>query len=157
MTVSRRIFLVGLAGVTLASCGRLQDSRLNPRNWFGRSRVNRVKLSPQELAAVDTRGIVDQILTLAIEPTKGGAIIRATGVPSVQGYFDGELVPVTRENADPAELVYVFRIAGPWGEKRVSTQESREVVVAVFLSNIKLEGIRRITVEAAQNARTLSR
>jgi len=157
MTVSRRIFLVGLAGA-VASCGRLKDTKLNPRNWFGRSRANRVRLSPDQLAEVaDTRGVVDQILTLAIEPTKGGAIIRATGVPPVQGYFDGELVPVTLENADPSELVYVFRIAGPWGEKRVSTQASREVVVAVFLSNIKLEGIRRITVEAAQNSRTLSR
>ncbi|MEO8531565.1 MAG: hypothetical protein ABI459_10090 [Deltaproteobacteria bacterium] len=157
MTVSRRIFLVGLAGATLASCGRIKDTKLNPRNWFGKSSARRVKLSPEELAAVDNRGIVEQISTLSIEPTKGGAIIRATGVPPVQGYFDGELVPVTLENADPAELVYVFRVDGPWGEKRASSQASREVVVAVFLSNIKLEGIRRITVQTAQNSRTLSR
>jgi hypothetical protein len=156
---TRRALLLGMVSTAaLAGCGRIGESKLNPRNWFRRSRRNRVTLSPEALAeAADGRGVVDQVISATIEPVHGGAILRATGLPPVQGFFDGELVPVVVDGGDPSVLVYVFRIAGPWGEGQVSTQVSREVIVAKFLSLNTLEGVREIRIEGERNSQILNR
>ena len=154
---TRRALLIGMTAA-LASCGSFRTSRLNPRNWFGGSRARGVSLDAQARAeAADGRPVVDQITDLTIEPVQSGAILRATGLPPQQGHYDGELVEVTPPDGDPGTLIYVFRLAGPWGPSRVSTPQSREVVVAEYLTHRKLAGVRRIVVEAERNSRTLSR
>jgi hypothetical protein len=137
----------------LASCGGFRDSRLNPFNWFGRSE----EAEKVALPAVpeDPRGLVATVLTLKVEETAGGAIVRATGLPPTQGFWDAELVaqPVD-ENG---RLVLEFRIFPPIERKPVSTQQSREVVVAIFLSNIKLGQVTEIIVQGETNARSTRR
>jgi hypothetical protein len=155
----RTLFLSLLVVTVLADCARLKDSKLNPFNWFKRSeQVEQTLIPPEALAArFDYRDVVDQVLSMSVEQTPGGAILRATGLPPVQGYFDGELVlqPVTEETQ--GVLVYQFKVHAPYTTTRVSTERSRIVVVALNLTAQKLEGVREIRVEGIRNARSVRR
>lgn len=136
--------------VVLGAC----QSRLNPFNWFGRSApVETVLITEAE--AADPRALVDEVLSLSIEPFPGGAIIRAEGRSAVQGYWDAELVP--RPIEKEGVQVYDFRILPPITATDVNTPRSRQVAVAVSLSDIKLEGINQIIVQGARNARAVRR
>jgi hypothetical protein len=143
------------ATMLLASCGAVSNSRLNPFNWFGNSPEGAVVVVSGETGEiVDQRPLVATVTEMAIEQMPGGVIIRATGLPPTQGHWDAELV------ARPVEdgvLVYDFRLVPPPSPASVSTPQSREVIVASFLSTIKLEGVRQITVQGASNARTSRR
>lgn len=136
------------AVMLLTACGAIRDSRLNPRNWFGRSQ-------PADIVVVevapDPRPLVDQVLSMVVEPYPGGAIIRATGLPPTQGYWEAELEPLPID--ENGVLVYEFRVFPPIVDRRSGTQQSREVTVATALSDIKLQGITRIVVQGALNAR----
>lgn len=103
----------------------------------------------------EIRPLMPQIAAFAVEPTPGGAIIRATGLPPQQGHWDGALVPVAQP--DPSVLAYEFRASPPPAPTRVSTERSRYVDVAVFVDNNALAGIREIRVAAAENARAARR
>lgn len=103
----------------------------------------------------ETRPLMPQIAALAVEPTPGGAILRATGLPPQQGYWDGALLPVAQP--DPSVLAYEFRALPPATPTRVSTDRSRYVDVAVYVANDALAGIREIRVSAAENARAARR
>lgn len=139
--------------VALAGCGGMRDSKLNPFNWFGRSEeVQKVALPK---APQDRRGLVQQVLTLNVEETSGGAIIRATGLPPTQGYWDAELVALPLDES--GRLVLEFRIFPPIEKANVGTPPSREVTVALFLTNYKLSQIREIVVQGETNARAARR
>lgn len=139
------------ATLVLGAC----STRLNPFNWFGGSTetVQTGIAAPEK--AEDPRPLVDQVIFMAVEPMQGGAIVRATGLPPTQGYWSAELVP--RDLDENGVLVYDFRIIGPLTQADVSTQASREVQVAAFLTTFRLQEIRQITVQAAQNARSSRR
>lgn len=152
MSLSRRHLALGL-GLALAGCGRLRESKLNPRNWFRKSEPRETIVLPGE--KVDTRGLVDAVLSLAVEPMPGGAIVRARGQLPVQGYWKAELVaqPLTENGS----LVYEFRIFPPPGKTDVNTPQSRQVDVAIFISDVKLQDVREIVVQGATNARASQR
>lgn len=142
------------AVLALGACGSIGKSRLNPFNWFGRSTESTTTVSaPGELPA-DQRQLVAQVTDLTVERMPGGVIIRATGLPPTQGFWDAELVARPVEDG---KIIYDFRVFPPVEQSAVSTVQSREVIVATFLSNIKLEGIRQITVQGANNARSSRR
>lgn len=142
------------AVLVLTSCAAIRSSRLNPLNWFGRSQEARVVAAGGAVAA-DSRPLVEQVLTLVIEPTPQGALVRATGLSPMQGYYDAELV--ARPVDENGVLVYDFRIKPPPEPKPVGTQRTREVTVAAALSNIALESISEIVVQGAGNARSSRR
>ncbi|MFN3938033.1 MAG: hypothetical protein ACK4KW_10670 [Gemmobacter sp.] len=149
----RKGLIAGLAAMlVLTGCATVRESRLNPLNWFGRSQA-----APAVPGArADGRVLVDEVTFLAIERTNNGAIVRATGLPPTQGWWDGALERDLTEDR-PGEIVYRFVLKPPPESLRVSTPQSREVTVAVWLSDIRLEDVRRITVSGARNARTVSR
>ncbi len=139
--------------MVLAGCGGFRDSRLNPFNWFGRSQeVEKVALPT---APQDRRALVQQVVTLHVEEVSGGAIVRATGLPPTQGYWDAELVPQPVD--ENGRLVLDFRVFPPVETMRAGTPPSREVVVALYLSNYKLDSIREIVVQGETNARAARR
>lgn len=138
----------------LAGCGAVSDSRLNPLNWFGRS--EKVEPVITEVAG-DPRPLVTQIIDLRLERVPGGAIIRATGLPERQGFFDGELVAANRGVPEDGILGYQFRVSAPEGATAPGTPQSREMIVGLFVSDQTLAGVRRIQVNAAQNALAVSR
>lgn len=137
----------------LAGCGGFRDSGLNPLNWFGQSQPKETIVLPEE--AQDTRGLVDTVLTLVVEPIPGGAIVRARGQTPTQGWWQAELVPLPVD--DRGTLVFEFRLLPPNADTRTSTPQSRQIDVAIFVSNIKLEPVREIVVQGASNARSARR
>jgi hypothetical protein len=152
MPVSRRFVVLGL-GLALAGCGRIGQSKLNPFNWFKKSQPRETIVLPGE--KTDPRGLVDTVLSMQVEPIPGGAIVRARGVNPTQGYWDAELV--ARDIDENGVLVYEFRLLPPLGRADVNTQRSREIDVAIYISDVKLENVREIVVQGATNARSARR
>ena len=146
------IATIMLSAVLLTGCA----TKFNPLNWFKRSTNETVQqVAPDQV--LDNRGLVDQVTSLQIEKTYGGAIIHVVGLPPSQGYWDAELVAQNDEKPVNGVLTYNFRIDQPYEFKRASTPVSREVVVGHFVSNIKLKNVTSIRVLGAQNARTSRR
>lgn len=142
------------AVMVLTSCGGIRESRLNPLNWFGGSR----EAQADEFgvpAKIEARPLVDQVVSMSIEQTPYGAIVRATGLSPSQGYYDAELV--ARPLDENGVLVYDFRMMPPPGPTPAGAPRTREVTVAAHLSKIKLASISEIVVQGAQNARSSRR
>jgi len=152
MPVSRRLFVVSMAAA-LAGCGGIRNSRLNPFNWFGKSEPRETIVLPGERQ--DPRPLVDAVLSMNVEPMPGGAIVRARGQTPSQGWWKAELVPLP---IDPnGVLVYEFRLLPPITPTDVNTPQSRQVDVAIYISDIRLERVREIVVQGASNARAARR
>ncbi len=152
MPVSRRHVVLGLA-VAVAGCAGVRRSKLNPFNWFKKSEPRETIVLPDEKS--DPRPLVDTVLSMAVEPIPGGAVVRARGVTPTQGWWNAELVP--QDLDDKGVLVYEFRLLPPAGRPDVNTQQSREIDVAIYLSDTKLEPVREIVVQGARNARSARR
>ena len=138
----------------LGACGSAPRTWYNPFGWFGGSKEVPATLVQDIGTPEDPRPLIDQVLSLTVEAIPGGAIIRATGLPPTQGFWAGELI---EEPIVDGRLVYRFVIVPPPVPSRVSTQQSREIIVATSVSQIKLEGIREIVVQGANNARSSRR
>jgi len=140
----------------LAGCSGVRDSRLNPFNWFGRSKEQKVAVV-QDLPQADTHALVAQIIALKIDRLPGGAIIRAVGLPETQGYWEARLKPLNNEKPDKGTLAYEFRLFPPTHPEAAGNKRSREVLVGRFVSTQTLAGVRRITLIARTNRRTARR
>lgn len=147
--------------LVLAGCGGFRESRLNPFNWFGGSDARQSTVAEGSIVVPqDPRPLVDQVTSMAVEQAPGGAIVRATGLPPTQGFWDGELVRVETadaEDPDPTVIVFDFRLAPPPYIARQGNPPSREVEVATFLTNNALDGVTRIVVRGARTERVSRR
>lgn len=148
-----RPLLVITVVAALAGCGGMRDSKLNPFNWFKKSELRETIVLPEGQA--DRRPLVEAVLDLKVEPIPGGAIVRARGRTPTQGWWQAELVPVDVE--DSGILVYEFRLLPPVTRTDVNTPQSRELDVAIYVSDYKLEFLREIVVQGAGNALTSRR
>jgi hypothetical protein len=144
-----RALIVLLLCLGLAACG----SRLNPINWFGGDREERIRVEQAETSA-DPRPLVAEITALSIEPTTSGAILTATALTERTGYWQPALVEA--ERGDGA-VVYEFRAAPPPPGATAGPQATRQIVVATTLGRRDLETLRSITVRGRANQRTVSR
>ena len=146
--MGKTAFLLASA-LALASCG---GTGQGPFSWFGRpAETDAAALG----TSVDPRPLIDRVEDLAVLPTSDGAVLRATGIAPVQGFWNGALVPV--ETGQASVLAYAFRAEPPAAPDRVSTERSREVTVAVELSADALAGIREIRVTGARNSQIVRR
>jgi hypothetical protein len=141
--------------MTLSACGGFRQSKLNPFNWFGRSQAVAVVPLVSGDKAADPRPLVQQVVSMSVDPVPEGVIVRATGLPPTQGYWKGELVALPLD--DKGRQVFEFRLAPPPEPTRVSTEFSREVTVGAFVSNLKLSSINEIVVQGETNARSSRR
>jgi hypothetical protein len=142
------ILAVLILATALPGCARLRESRFNPLNWFGPGReaeVVELYVRPE-----DPRALVAQVTLLKVEPYPGGAIVRATGVPPTQGYWEAELVAQPLD--ENGQLVYEFRVFPPRVPAVAGTPYSRQITVAAAISNIALQGVGTIVVQGAGNA-----
>lgn len=139
-----------LIAAALAGCGAGQ-SRLNPLNWFGSDQEQRIAAARAE----PVRPVVDQVVSLEVAPTTGGAIVSTVGLPPTQGYWEAELVRVATD--DPSLLLLDFAILPPLAPQPVGTQPSREVLAGTRFTTQELAGIRTIAVQGLSNRRSVSR
>jgi hypothetical protein len=137
----------------LAGCGGFRESRLNPFNWFGRSAPRETIVLPTDRK--DPRPLVEAVLSMSVEPIPGGAIVRARGQTPTQGWWQAELVPLDID--ENGVLVYEFRLLPPVTNADVNTPQSRQVDVAIYISDIRLERVNEIVVQGATNARSARR
>ncbi|MEO0861695.1 MAG: hypothetical protein AAFY65_13870 [Pseudomonadota bacterium] len=137
--------------VAVAGCGGVEGSRLNPLNWFGASSSDPISRAQ----AAPTRPVIDQVLSLKVDPTPNGAIISTVGLPPTQGFWEAELARLPTD--DPSVLLFEFRILPPLERLPAGTQPSREVLAGTRVSTRDLEGIRTISVQGAQNRRSVRR
>lgn len=147
---------IALSAALLAgACGSVSGSKYNPMNW-GRSSEGPATLAPEEgYVTIDTfRDLVAEVTTMSVVRTNGGVIVHATGLPQTQGYFEAELVALNDEKPLNGTLTYEFRVAPPLEQSRVSTEVSRDIVVAHVISNIKLRDVRQIKIVSATNSRS---
>lgn len=165
-----RILLSALliSTLTLAGCGSIRNSRINPFNWFGNSRAEAL---PAEVTnpllplrnrfrrpeAVYFGTPVDTIKDLSIERVAGGALVRVKGIAATQGSYEVKLVPENDGEPVKGVLTLTLKAQVPNSKNRISTEASREVNTAHFLSDNDLEGARTIRVLGARNARSSRR
>ncbi|SFR47968.1 hypothetical protein [Litoreibacter janthinus] len=152
--MTRTILAILAISLTVTACGRIRDSRINPFNWFGRDRAEQSVVADEALLR-DPRPFVAEVLSLKVEPTPEGAIIRAVGLPGLQGYWNAELLEVDRD--DLSTLTYEFRVTPPPYQTRQSTQRSREIFVGKAVSTTRLNKVRTITVIGQTNRRAVRR
>lgn len=127
--------------VALGGCGRKpKDDPMMP--------------SAEELAARDKRPLVAQVTNLTFDRYPGGVILRATGLPPDQGWWDADLV--SRGVDANGVQTYDFRVSPPDAASSANTVQSRQITAAVSISDIKLQSIRRIVVQGASNALTVT-
>lgn len=136
--------------VSLAGCG---ESRLNPLNWFGGEREQRITVTDVG-RPTDPRPLVEEITSLAIEPTTSGAILTATAATAATGYWQPGLVFVERSDG---AAVFEFRAAPPAPGTVAGPASTRSIVAAAALGRDDLENLRSVTVIARTNRRTVER
>lgn len=148
-------YLIVALGLAVSGCSSVSESNYNPMNW-GQSEDLAPSLAPEDGYVVleDNRNLIAQITNLTVVNAQGGVIVHATGLPPTQGYFNAELFPRNEEKPEGGALVYEFRVLEPIRQQRVSSEVSREVIVAHFISNAKLQGVNEIKVVATQNSRS---
>ncbi len=144
----------------VSACGSF-SSRINPFNW-GRhaSAPQEDTLTPKGgYPAMEPTGpLVPKVTALKVERTPTGAIVRATGLPPYQGYWDGSLAATNDGEPDQnGVMTYRFILKPPPAPTNASTAASREVSVGAYLSASKLRRIRQIVVEAQSNRMTARR
>jgi hypothetical protein len=135
----------------LAACG---ESRLNPMNWFGGEREERITVTEVERPA-DPRPLVAEVTSLAIETTTSGAILTATALTETTGYWQPGLVLVAprgghRHLRVPRRPAARRRGRGP--RAHAPDRGRRDA-----LGQGDLQGLRSITVIARTNRRTVER
>jgi len=161
-----------VASLMLAGCGGWRDSRVNPSNWFGKSRSERVEPAEETnpLIPRQTRGVfsrpdpvdnttpITEVTELRVEQTTTGVIIYAEGLASRQGPYEVELRPVTtpEEEADGI-LSLSFRVIYPNRATPVGSEFSRTVRAAYSVNKYEIRGIRTIRVIGQNNQRTTRR
>ncbi len=141
----------------LGACGGVRESRLNPLNWFGRESTETLVPQGGWNRPIDNRALVPVVTDIELTPTSTGALLRATGLPDTQGWWDVELRALNNGRPVDGALVYEFVIAAPRADAAISTEASRLVTAGVAIPASRLSGLRQITVRGATNARTINR
>jgi len=179
--MKRRVFLGLAAAGALAGCGGFRDSRINPRNWFGRSQSRRradAAADPDANPLIPEQGedvglfdairnrrrnapypgtLVAQVADLAVERATGGAIIRVRGLAAQQEVHDVRLVP-DEPDGEPVSGVLGYELRAVHAPLSAgSVARRREVQVAVFVSDKTLKDVREIRVRGVQNERVSRR
>lgn len=148
---------LALLTLTLADCGRIRDSRLNPFNWFGHSRASTAtaELAPGE--AADGRQLISQVTALEVTHMPTGALVRATGLPPTQGWWKAQLVADNHGFPVDGVMTYRFLVFQPPQDEAVSTPQSREISAAAYISTVKLADVTKIVVQGESNSRESGR
>jgi hypothetical protein len=141
----------------LSGCSGFSESRLNPFTWFGDGSDAPDTLVPvEQVLFTDNRPLIPEVTRVEVDPSPGGIILRAVGLPPTEGFWDGELI-VENANPEPVDgvLSFQFRILPPPFTNAPGTPRSREITVGRFITWQELEGVTTLRVVAERNERTV--
>jgi len=142
----KRVLILGLVmGLTLAACGKTD---LNPLRWLSKARKGAVVET--FVPPADPRGLMDKVVGLQIEPVRTGVLVRATGMPPTQGFWDAALVPLPNDGS--GQLVFEFRVFAPTVAASAGTTATRQITAVASVTNFDLTGVTSIEVKGSQNA-----
>ncbi|PVA11805.1 hypothetical protein DC366_02315 [Pelagivirga sediminicola] len=158
------VTLLTISSLTLAGCSGLRESRANPANWFGPSRtVERAApagtaaanpLIPEQSDSIFRRRSeaeryvgtpIYAVENVVVEPSAGGAIVKATGLSLRQGAFDVRLWPENGGVPVDGVLTYTMR-AIQRADTPQGPEQTRRVNAGQFVSRQTLSGLRGVTV-----------
>ena len=175
MPMRSLVTLLTISSLTLAGCSGFSESRVNPANWFGQSRTAE-RSAPAGNAAVNplipekSNSIfrrksdaetyagtpIYAVQTVVVEPSAGGAIVKATGISLQQGAFDVRLLPENGGAPIEGMLTYTMRAI-----QRVDTpqgpEQTRRVSAGQFVSRQTLDEVRGVRVLSQTTTATSSR
>ncbi|MBV1864305.1 MAG: hypothetical protein KUG74_07685 [Rhodobacteraceae bacterium] len=115
-------------------------------------------LNVTQQAAIKHGDMIPIVADVWIEQVKGGAIVRAKGKASRQGYYDVKLLaPGGLKPDEKGVITLEFRAKQPEFWTAASTERAREIIVGRFISQQKLAQTQTIQVLAAQNQITIKR
>ena len=145
------------AALTLAGCGTIRESRINPMNWFGESRQSERPDLGRTSSVIDNRPMVPEVSTLVIERTSSGAIIRAEAVMPTAGWWDPELL--TENFGRPVDGVLTLRFvaAAPREPVAAANAAARTITAVHAINQADLDTIAEIVVTGEGNARRIRR
>ncbi|MEB8386386.1 hypothetical protein OO012_04020 [Rhodobacteraceae bacterium KMM 6894] len=169
------ILFLMVSGLTLSACSGMRDSRANPANWFGGSKVERRAapvaaetfnpLIPEQRESIFRRKseeaaydgtLLYAVEDVSVERSAGGAIIKATGLSLRQGAFDVRLVPENKGEPVDGVLTYAMRAL-----QRTDTpqgpDQTRRVRAGVFITSQMLAKVRAVQVLGQTNTATTRR
>lgn len=163
MTRSSVTIAAAVAGcLTLSACGGGSPSAsgFNPFGWFTKddetagtaAPVRELSLTPKKgfTNYVDPRGLISDVLSVNIDRTPDGAIIRATGRTGATGYFDADLVRVaTGDNV----FVYEFRVRRSEG----TAVNGQVINAAAELTAAEYAFARRVIIRGTNGSLTANR
>jgi hypothetical protein len=144
--------LGGSAGSSAGSSGG--SSGASSGGFFagiGTKREEEVVLE-QRLPRVDNRTLIAVVNEVKVDNFRGGALIKAKGTTSVQGYGDVDLVEVNKGLPDENGVVtYEFKGNKPEAGRTGPTKRANEVYAGNSIPATRLPSVKRILIIAEQN------
>ncbi|QIE42550.1 hypothetical protein G5B39_11775 [Rhodobacteraceae bacterium SC52] len=144
------ILALALAGCSGGLFKRADPNTLEPEGGYIEARI-------------DSRTLVDSVTAITLSRTPGGLIVRATGLPPTQGYWDVGLARDRSDDVPNGTRRYRFvgrppvDVSGNPIPATVGTATSRQVDAAVFIPDTELNELRQIIIVGAQGSRTARR
>lgn len=168
----RTVTLLVISTMVLSACGGWSKSRVNPSNWFGKSRSqprqeatieNPNPLIPERVGIFrkDKREVYDGVLLsevtdVVIDRTNAGGIVRVTGKSRLQGAFDVRLTSDTDGEPEDGVLTFSLKAIQP-DDQGVGSTAGRTVSVGRYVSKDVLARTSTIRIVAESNVRTTKR
>ncbi|MBN8293213.1 hypothetical protein JI664_14655 [Rhodobacter sp. NTK016B] len=150
--------LLLIASLSVAGCGGLRDSRMNPRNWFGSSSEEAARPELGETSNVaDFRPLVPQVTGLTIERTSSGAIIRADAVMPSAGWWDPQLVAENFGRPQGGVLTFRFVAAAPRTPVAAPSAAARTISAVYAMTQAQLDTTVEVVVVGETNSRRARR
>lgn len=146
-----------VAATLLGGCSTISESRLNPFNWFGKSKSEPTVEVPAYTDPRRLQPLVTEVTEMRVERAPGGAIVHAVGLPPIQGFWAAGLIEAELDDPQDGVLVLDFIVEPPYQRYPAGTERSRELTAALFLSDQSLAGIRTVVVRGKTNQRSARR
>ena len=149
----RQISLVTLSASLLAGCATIEDSPVNPLNWFGSSGTATPEtvaytgplVPPEALRPAADARVPVTVTGVEVARTDEGAVVRAAGVAPGAGYYNAQLVRVGIDNG-----ILVLRLVAEAPATPVAGDRTLNAATAVTAAT--LAGLRGVRVEGATGA-----
>lgn len=150
--LARVLTILAVSGLSACSGNSGFLGSLNP--FGGRDSARTVAASAEIAPGV----LVDRLDRAVAEPALRGIILRAAAIAPMQGYHAAQLYPRNEGRPDENGIVrFEFRAMPPSAPRPVGPERTRRLIVATFIHDDDLAGIRGFRIVSATNSVDLAR